>query len=302
MAKITRKTLIQFGNSGPSSSYGQFGSKEAGFPQTSQDPTVLQALSAWILGWQNAVVSGNKAAYLEDMNGWCYVHSYMAAYMFQAGIPEWDPGTTYFIGSVVQDNVSGSQWFSSLQDNNLNNTPPAGASNAFWRWVNPPQDLVGTATLNTVPKVTSVSPANGVPGSKVLGDSAISDDGVDVIIALPLKFPDNTVQTTAASSVVTNQANVGPSGSNMRSLAITYQNTTPRPIFVCASILYGGGPGFGAFVSCDANPAPTTVISQTQVGTTGGGALAPFFIVLPGYYYVITATGSPTLAHWIEWS
>lgn len=148
MAKIIRKTLIQFGTSGPSSFFGQFGSKVAGTPQTSKDPTIIQQLAAWVNGWQNAVVTANKAAYLEDMNGFCFVMSYMLAYVLQQGIPEWDAGTTYFLNSVVQAN--GGQWFNSLVDNNLNNPPPVSASNAQWAWVNapptpPPQQVpVGT--------------------------------------------------------------------------------------------------------------------------------------------------------------
>lgn len=136
MAKILRKTMVPFGGAGSVTFFGQFGSKEAGSPQTSKDPTVIQQLTAWANGWQDAVVTANKAAYLEDMNGFCYVLSYMAGYILQQGIPEWDSGTTYYLNSVVQANNG--QWFNSLQDNNLNNPPPVSASNAFWDWVNAP--------------------------------------------------------------------------------------------------------------------------------------------------------------------
>lgn len=148
MPKILRKTLIQFGNAGPTSSFGQFGSKEAGTPQTSQDPDVIQQLAAWDNGWQDAVVTANKAAYLEDMNGWCLVHSYMSAYILQQGIPEWDSGTVYYLNSVVQHNNG--QWFNSLQDNNLNNAPPAGTSNAFWDWVNAPPVVPQSVAVGTI--------------------------------------------------------------------------------------------------------------------------------------------------------
>lgn len=142
MAKILRATLIQFGVSGPTSSFGQFGSKEAGTPQTTQNVAIIQQLAAWTQGWQDAVVAGNKAAYLEDMNGWCFVHSYQLAYVLQSGIPEWDSGTTYYTNSVVQANNG--QWFSSLVDNNLNNAPPVSSSNSFWFWANSPQVPPGT--------------------------------------------------------------------------------------------------------------------------------------------------------------
>lgn len=141
MAQLTRKTFVQFGAAGPTSSFGQFGSKTAGSPQTSQNPTVIQQLAAWSDGWQNAIVNSDKAAYLEDMNGLCYVFSYMIAYLYQSGIPEWDSGTTYYLNSVVQANSG--QWFNSLQNNNTGNAPPVGASNSFWAWINAPSADIG---------------------------------------------------------------------------------------------------------------------------------------------------------------
>ena len=151
MAKLSRKTLILFGNAGPTSSFGKFGSKTAGLPVTSKDPAVVQASPAWSQGWQDAVVSGNKAAYLEDMNGSMFVHSYMTAYLLQMGIPEWDTSTTYYLNSVVQDAAGLGQWFKSLQDNNTGNTPPVGASNAQWQWINapfvPPPSVIPPGTL-----------------------------------------------------------------------------------------------------------------------------------------------------------
>ena len=151
MPKILRKTLIPFGNAGPTSSFGKFGSKKAGVPATSQDPTVIQSLAAWSQGWQDAVTTGNKAAYLEDMNGSMFVHSYMTAYILQMGIPEWDSGTTYYLNSIVQDAGGLGQWFKSLQDNNIGNAPPVGSSNAFWEWVNapfiPPPSTIAPGTI-----------------------------------------------------------------------------------------------------------------------------------------------------------
>lgn len=304
MAGLVRKALIPFGDAGPTSSFGQFGSKTAGTPQTSQDPTVIQQLAAWQQGWQNAIVSGDKAAYLEDMNGWCFVHSYEVAYIFQSGIPEWDASTLYFNGSVVQTMASGQQ-FRSLSGGvpgvgagQSGNAPPASASNAFWLWTNPPQELVGTATLNKIPKVTNTAPANGVPGSVTLGDSAVSDDGTDVILALPLKFPDNTVQSTAAvsSNAVTVQSPPAvyvttPS----RTIGSVYQNTGSKPRFVVVTVLTAGV----CQALCDSNPSPVTQVAATAIsGAPAVRCPLPFW-VLPGYYYLVSG-GS--LDSWIEWT
>lgn len=299
MAKLPRKTLKQFGNAGPTSSFGQFGSKEAGFPQTSQDPTVIQQLAAWVQGWQNAVVNSDKAAYLEDMNGLCFVYSYMMAYLFQAGVAEWDANTTYYIDSVVQ--VAG-QWFSSLQDNNVGNLPPVGASNAFWLWVNPPQGLVGSATLNKIPKVTNAAPSNGVPGSALLGDSLLSDNGTNVIIGgvagtNGLQFPDATVQKTAAVNATVLTQNV-VTGS--RAINITYHNTSAKAMYVSICLdPVGGANQFN--VLSDAGVAPTTVIYINAL--TAGFSYQIFFVVLPGNYYQlhqIFGGGPPVLTNWTE--
>jgi len=290
MAKILRKALVPFGNAGPTSSFGQFGSKQAGLPQTSQDPAVIQQLPAWTNGWQDAVVTANKAAYLEDMNGWCYVHSYMVAYILQQGIPEWDTNTAYYIDSIVQAN-SGQQ-FRSLQNANQGNTPPTGASNAFWRWINPPQDLVGTATLNKIPKVTNTAPATGSTGSVILGDSAISDDGTNVVIGLPLKFPDTTIQSTAAQPVSVQSVVTGT-----RAFNTVFQNTSGKPMWVSAAATSGGGPGIQAYA--DASPTPTTYVASGIFGATPATA-GIMFIVLPGHYYKIVSGASLVL--WVEWT
>jgi hypothetical protein len=169
MAKLARKTCIPFGLSGASTNFGQFGSKQAGTPQTSQDPAIIQALSAWIDGWTTAVVTGDKAAYIEDMNGFCLVSQYMNSYLYQMGIPEWDSSTTYYTGSVVQGAAGGAsalQWFMSLQDGNLGNAPPAGADNAFWQWANRP--LPSSFGFGNAIKAKLVVKQNaGAPNSKV---------------------------------------------------------------------------------------------------------------------------------------
>lgn len=304
MAGLVRKTIKLFGASGPTSAFGQFGSKEAGSPQTSQDPAVIQALSAWVEGWQNAVVSSDKAAYIEDMNGFCYVQSYGEVYLYQMGLPEWDSATLYFTNSYVQTQSNG-QIFRSLQGGTpgvgagqSGNTPPASASNAFWLWMNPPQDLVGSATLNKVPKVTNASSANGIPGSVVLGDSQITEDGTNVGIGLPLKFPDNTVQSTAAvsSNAVTVQS--PPAGyvtTPSRTIGSVYQNTGSKPRFVVVTVLTAGV----CQALCDLNPSPTTQVAATAIsGAPAVRCPLPFW-VLPGYYYLVSG-GS--LDSWVEWT
>lgn len=146
MAKLIRVTSVPFGSTAPAQTVEEFGSKtQLGIPNYTTDPAQIQQLAAWTNGWTAAIATANKAPYVQDMNAFCLVDSYQISYMLQQGIPEWDASTTYYKGSYVQDpSGNGQRWYS-LQDVNLNNAPPASASNAFWQWDNPPQIPVGTS-------------------------------------------------------------------------------------------------------------------------------------------------------------
>jgi hypothetical protein len=95
----------------------QFGSLKAASPVYSDDPDTLQSLAAWTNGWSDAVLD-NNAPTIQDMNGLFYVLTRQIAYLMQAGIPEWNAGITYFIGSIVSDGLGGI--YRSLVDTNLN--------------------------------------------------------------------------------------------------------------------------------------------------------------------------------------
>jgi len=298
MAGLTRKTSIPFGLGGPTSSFGQFGSKESGTPQTTQDPAVIQQLAAWSEGWQQAVVASDKAAYIEDMNGFCLVDSYQITYLFQMGIPEWDTHTLYFTGSIVQTAATG-QWFRSLQGGvpgagagQSGHTPPSSASNAFWQWINPPTPIDGGLSANAIPKVSTTGPATFV-------NSAISDNGTDVVLSEPLKFSDGTIQTTAAVNNAVTAQNV-VTGS--RGLNTAFHNTGNKPLFV--SVCISGSSSSGQFYTgsayTDTNTTPTTLVAATEATGNGNGTGQMFFIVLPGNYYKVS--GSGTLSVWTEWS
>ena len=83
----------------------------------------------------------------EDMNSLCYLFAYQLAYLMQAGVPEWDSGTTYFIGDIVQ---SSGTLYSSLTNTNLNN-----AVTDTTNWSAPVQN--GILTTNTLPSSTTVT-------------------------------------------------------------------------------------------------------------------------------------------------
>lgn len=119
MSKITRQTMQQFGSTSGASQIEQFGSLAAGVPVYTTNVATIQSLAAWLEGWFGAVVGSNLPA-IEDLNAICYVFAYQLAYGLQAGIPEWDAGTTYYKGSLCTQSVTGVIYLS-LVDNNTNN-------------------------------------------------------------------------------------------------------------------------------------------------------------------------------------
>lgn len=134
MAKLARKLLSLFGGSGATSNFLQFGSQTAGAPVNTKDILTIQALAAWVNGWQDAVYASNLAPFLEDMNSLHYVLAYQIAYGLQEGIPEYDATTTYFIGSLVKKTGT-SEIYKSIIDTNLGNALPSKADNSSWQYV-----------------------------------------------------------------------------------------------------------------------------------------------------------------------
>lgn len=129
MAKIARKTQLAFGSSAGVNQIGQFGSYAAGSVAYTTDPAVIQALSNYLTGWFGAVVGGNSPA-IEDMNALCFLFAYQLGYVLQQGVGEWDSGTTYYAGSIVQDAGGLGNLYVSLTNTNLNN---ALSSTTNWK-------------------------------------------------------------------------------------------------------------------------------------------------------------------------
>lgn len=126
MSKITRFTQKIFGSTAGIGQIGILGSLAQGSPAYTVDPATAQSLSNFNDGWYSAVVGENSPA-IQDVNSLDFVITSQLAYMLQAGIPEWDSGTTYYIGSIAQDGLG--NLYVSLQDNNTGN---ALSSSSFW--------------------------------------------------------------------------------------------------------------------------------------------------------------------------
>jgi hypothetical protein len=145
MAKITRKNQKIFCGGVPAANVvAQFGSLKAGSPAYTNDPDVIQSLSAYDSGWAGAVISNNSPA-LQDMNSLQFLFSRQLAYIFQSGIPEWVATATYYIGSLVTD-ATGAIYMS-LSDDNLNQAL-TDATKWFLAYSRKIQDKTGNYTVD----------------------------------------------------------------------------------------------------------------------------------------------------------
>ncbi len=122
MAKLPRYLAKIFGTNASTDQMAEVGSFAAGAPLTYDGstitPDIVQALSNYLTGLFSITV-GNNSPFIEDFNSLFYLFSYQLAYGMQAGIPEWNTDTIYFIGSLVND--SNGFAYVSLTDNNTGN-------------------------------------------------------------------------------------------------------------------------------------------------------------------------------------
>ena len=121
MTRLTRKNMKVFASNATNN--GVFGSLQANNPTTTTDIEAIQSLPAWELGWNSATETSEMLPPLEEAQAINYVNSYQIGYLFQEGVAEWNANTTYYTGSWVKSNASGS-WvmYESLTDDNTNNS------------------------------------------------------------------------------------------------------------------------------------------------------------------------------------
>lgn len=101
---LDRKYQKIFAKNARSTDLGVVGSKMAGNPQYNTDIETLQSLSNWETGLRSQV-SNSNAPYLQDQNSIFYVITSQLAYLFQAGIAEWNSQTEYVANrSIVLKN------------------------------------------------------------------------------------------------------------------------------------------------------------------------------------------------------
>ncbi len=210
MSKLARYAQKLFGSSAGSNQMAQYGSFAAGAPLrytgSSITPDIVQALSNYLTGWKGAVV-GNNSPMLEDQNSIDYLFSYQLAYLFQAGIPEWNSATPYYIGSFASDGVGGI-YLSITGSGGSPNTNNALSNPVSVNWVK----VAGPKTVTSQSGAYTILPNDGLieatGGFTLTMPDATKVSGVEYIISKVDSGTTTTIafvggQTAAGASTLT---------------------------------------------------------------------------------------------------
>lgn len=114
MGILTRVKQLIFGSTASSSEMGKIGSDAAGSPATTKDLALIQSLSQYAAGLYAITASAGQPPRIEDLNALYFLVTSQIAYVFQAGIPEWDSTTDYFAnisfvtkGGIIYKSLTG---------------------------------------------------------------------------------------------------------------------------------------------------------------------------------------------------
>ena len=188
MANITRKYQKLF--AGNALNNGQFGSKQLGTDIESNDIEVLQALSAYNNGWNDAVISGEDLPPLEEIQGLQYKTDYQLSYLLQKGFPEWNNQTDYYIGDLSRP-VADTKIYKSIVNNNIGN-----ALTDITKW----QLLGDLANLGVIQQATTTNLGYSFLTKRIIISNSGLDPNNDVNFnAGVFQFSDGTGQAALTS-------------------------------------------------------------------------------------------------------
>lgn len=203
--ELARKLLQVFCGGAGEQQTSVFGTMKNTTPEYSTDPDVLQGTN-WPQGWQNAIAA-DDAPFLEDMNSFFYVISYLVKYLYQHGVAEWNNKETYTaLKSVV---FSNGKLYVAKQSTGADNPqdPATDSSNTYWYLaldpVNPPADqnwVIGYAQSLANLSQTIDSSTSKYPSNKAVQDAL---SGIDLS---GYAKTDLSNITTTAKDVISNNA------------------------------------------------------------------------------------------------
>lgn len=223
MAKITRAHQKVFCDGvAATENIAKFGSLKAAAVVYSKDPAVIQALAAYDEGWASAVVANNAPA-MQDENALFFLITRQLAYLFQAGIAEWDADTVYYTGSFCSS--AGIVYRSLVADN----TDNAVTDTAYWSAQRIPALTISiNGTLDAALASTFVHSGSG---SREITVSNLAD-GQEIIVNVNGASP-NAI--TWATSGLTQKTGTGFSGTMTSAISIFRLARIGTNVFISAT-------------------------------------------------------------------
>ena len=219
MAKLTRILHKIFGASATSDQMSVYGSYKNGSTTPSLDPAVISGQANWLQGMTGGVI-GRNSPLIEEMNGLFFHTGRQLGYLFQQGIPEYDPNETYYIGSYC---TLAGRLYKCTVDNTTGLTPLV---NKLGWTPNIGEEVCGIYNGRVVPTVGSNALSLNL---KTMAGSAPS--GADPVIII-LKTSVGNLQvckvTTAITTLVINSAST-----------LGHSNNVPCPIHIGIINTYG---------------------------------------------------------------
>lgn len=237
MAKILRKFQKIFASGAANN--GQFGSAVAGTKITSSDVETLQALAAYLSGWDSATIGSQKLPTLEEFQALHYISNYQLAYLFQEGVSEWNTDTEYHENSMVKD---GTVLYLSKTNTNTGN---AVSDTANWLRAGDISYLFAIENANADINVgiAGAVATNNLTVTLKQNDGA-ADPSSDNPLYIPVRDDDKTVGgysiekvESALSLVVPNGATLGTVSGEEERLYIYLIKDTTNEIGISKSIL-----------------------------------------------------------------
>ncbi len=132
MAKLERKHQRIYGEDAHDDELGVIGSRAAEAPDNTRDIERMQSLREYLEGYFSMTIV-NKDTRLpasEDLNSLFHLTTRQIAYLMQAGIPEWNAETEYYVNSFVQFEGEVYRAIRGTDaDVNIGNAPPSAS---FW--------------------------------------------------------------------------------------------------------------------------------------------------------------------------
>ena len=289
LLRYTQQIFASLAGNNQLSEYGSFIASPPGnlYNGSTITPAIVQQLSNYLEGLY-AATGGAYSPTIQDHNSLFYLLSYQIAYLLQKGIPEWDPGTTYYINDFVK---VGEQLYISLQNTNLNHLV---TDNSWWRFPNVNANSLTSITdinaetditsntgkietlLGEIISYTSVTARNGKligKGVEVKNQQAVQFDSnngksVSLRAASPVRDCDynlpNDYPTTSGQSFVSDTSGNTSWINLLGNIGLTYTNSTQLNAsfnnpnwFQCLAITI---PSFGKFI-----------LSGQLTTTVGGG-------------------------------